>query len=264
MGSEMCIRDRWNFVAPPFELISPYVRYNFPDAIGNVYYYNTEEGLYEMQGRLEVGRGYWLLYPSSSSVTINGENIEEITLNLSEGWNAIGGLNEPVSLEALEVTPEGSLVEETLYWWDPSEGTYQEAAVILPGQGYWIYAIRDCQVTIAAEGSGKVEQSNLQPKQNELLRVTSENCQFLKLNLGNSSNIPALPLPPETASCFSYLVLYNSKPVWEFIIEGSGNYKVESLSELYQSYQIFLDGKRVESLNGLETVSYTHLTLPTN
>ena len=82
------------------------------------------------------GEGYWLRFESEGAVTIMGNPISELSINLSEGWNLISGISEEVSMNAIS-DPEGIIVPGTLYGFN---GGYVEMDMIVPGKGYWIRA----------------------------------------------------------------------------------------------------------------------------
>ena len=113
-----------------------------PDVIpGTLYDFS---GTYTSESDPTPGEGYWLNFSDSGTVNIIGSLISSIEINLSQGWNLISGISEPVNIEDI-VDPEGIIVPESIYGYS---GTYTPEVVIEPWKGYWINVNADGTITL--------------------------------------------------------------------------------------------------------------------
>jgi len=118
----------------------------FPGAIA-VYTWNATAKSYEMPTNIEIGKGYWVAVAEDTNITVSGEPMYDITMNLTAGWNMIGSVMCDVSIENLEDEPEGSVLS-TVYWYDPVTRSYNAVEIIEPAKGYWVAATQNCTLTI--------------------------------------------------------------------------------------------------------------------
>ena len=95
---------------------------------------------YVSASSFEAGRGYWLLVLADVNVTIFGDSIDQVTLNLSPGWSMVGGPN--CIVQAAEVFPGFY----QLVTWN-GQG-YVSVEVIEPGKGYWTLILENTNITI--------------------------------------------------------------------------------------------------------------------
>lgn len=103
----------------------------FPGAEAGTLY--SFDGAYEPETVLAAGGGYWLYYASMADVTISGDSIAALEVELMPGWNLIGGLSVGGVIE----DPAGVVMPGTLYGFD---GAYELTEVLEPGRGYWVSA----------------------------------------------------------------------------------------------------------------------------
>jgi hypothetical protein len=134
----------------------------FPEMI--VYGYNCESMQYELASTIERGRGYWVGNTCEDiGIWICGVPLVSWTRPLCQGWEMIGSVVSPVSFENPQDEPDGSIIPETLYWYDPSFFNYVLQDSILPGRGYWVATIQPCLLTVevgqllAEEGESSTE-----------------------------------------------------------------------------------------------------------
>ncbi|MFN4111527.1 MAG: hypothetical protein ACK4G1_04585, partial [Ignavibacteria bacterium] len=74
----------------------------FPDAITPAYGYSED---YYVADTLIIGKGYWLKFPQSDSVSIVGRKSSTDSLFLSAGWNLIGPFDYPVNTDQISTIP---------------------------------------------------------------------------------------------------------------------------------------------------------------
>jgi hypothetical protein len=141
--STLEFQSDWNLVGLPIEVQDSYYLSIFPDAIeGTLYSFN---GGYISESYLTSGEGYWLRFANDGSTTIDGIPINELTVNLNEGWNLITGGS--TSLNILDIQdPDGIIISGTVYGF--ISGGYVNAEIIEPGKGYWVRANSSGSITL--------------------------------------------------------------------------------------------------------------------
>jgi hypothetical protein len=136
--------EGWNIVGLPLYVEDASYGTLFPDAVGGTLY--GYEGSYYGSDVLEVGNGYWLVFTTDGSAEISGEEITNLTISLSEGWNLITGISSPVAVESI-IDPDDIIVSGTIYGYG---GSYYNADAIEPGKGYWINSSADGEITLSS------------------------------------------------------------------------------------------------------------------
>ena len=137
----------WNMVGLPLEVDNANYMTIFPTATENTLY--SYSGNYVLETELSTGTGYWLLFDDTGTATITGQVIDELTINLTEGWNMISGISSAVSINNID-DPNEVIIPNTLYGFD---NYYHLVTEIEPGRGYWIRAIADGEITISSNSS---------------------------------------------------------------------------------------------------------------
>ena len=139
----------WNLVGLPLGVEDATYNILFPEAIeGTLYRFDNEyiSALY-----LTPGEGYWLRFIEEGSTVINGFSINELIMNLTEGWNLFSGVSEDVSIFTV-VDPDSIIVPGTLYGFN--EG-YVETDMLVPGNGYWVRAFEEGEITLTSGALAK-------------------------------------------------------------------------------------------------------------
>ena len=90
----------------------------------------------------EAGRGYWLLVLEDVNVTVMGDAVEEVTLDLPPGWSMVGGPDS--SIQAADVFTE---FHQMVTW---SGVGYEGGTSFEPGRGYWVLVLEETQVNLRA------------------------------------------------------------------------------------------------------------------
>jgi len=81
---------------------------------------------------------------SDELVNFIGGPIQELILQLSEGWNLISGISVSVPVENIIDSGE-IIIEGTIYQFD---GGYSPAVVIEPGKAYWVRSLGEGEVIV--------------------------------------------------------------------------------------------------------------------
>jgi len=134
------LRAGWNIVSIPLTVTDNRKTTLFPTAASRAFQYDNGTG-YLPADSLKPGRGYWLKYSVGTQVLITGDALTNLTLNLKSGWNLIGGINADIPFGSVVQTPAVSVAPPFGY-----TDSYFIATTIQRGKGYWMRAVRDCQV----------------------------------------------------------------------------------------------------------------------
>ena len=164
----------WNIVGLPVEVDDNSYETLFPNAqSGSLYNF---DGIYQEQEILETGVGYLLRMNMEDNVSFTGFPINELTINLSEGWNLFSGLSSSISSDFVygnDIVQSG-----TIYGLDV---VYYNAETIEPGMGYWVRAIEDGEITINSDPSAK--QGMFVNRMDDANSISFTMFQFLRLSL---------------------------------------------------------------------------------
>ena len=137
----------WNMLSLPVDVTNNYYLTLFPNAVeGTLYGYS---GSYVSVDTIKNCKGYWLKFPGTETVEVNGSDRTECVVDLAAGWNMIGGPDCTVSLNDV-IDPGGILIPGTLYGYS---GSYVPASSFAPTKGYWIKTNSAGTVTISCGGS---------------------------------------------------------------------------------------------------------------
>ncbi len=118
---------------------------------------------YELQSRLEPGKGYWIKTRSfdREAVQAAGAGLDSIGVELDQGWNLIGSVSGEVPAGSIQ-DPDGILTETPLFVYE--DGEYRESSTVQPGMGHWVYANDSGTISITVsntppEASGLIAES---------------------------------------------------------------------------------------------------------
>ena len=150
----------WSMVSLGLDFYNKSAPVVFPEVI-SVYEFNGSQyvGIYpEEPGILEFGKGYWVNLSDTVTVNLDGEKIENQTLDLSEKWSMIGSVSNPVNVSDIVQNPADNII--SIYSYDGSQYTaiYPSGSGILEqGKGYWINMASSGTVNMSSfSGTGKV------------------------------------------------------------------------------------------------------------
>ena len=125
------VNNGWNMVSLP---VTPEILLKdsvFKGSSSPAFSYN---GGYQMESVLQVGTGYWLKFPSATSIQILGEDRSGDSVDVVGGWNMVGTPTYPVQVVSVKSIPPGIV---TSYFYGYRKG-YFPADSLLPMQGYWV------------------------------------------------------------------------------------------------------------------------------
>jgi hypothetical protein len=134
----------WNMIGLPLNVDDTYCLSIFPNAVeGTLFGFDN----YYIQSEfLETGNGYWLRFQSDGTSTISGQSLDELSIELTSGWNMISGISQTVSVSSID-DPDQLIINGTVYGFNNG---YEPAETIEPGQGYWIRSSGNGEITLVS------------------------------------------------------------------------------------------------------------------
>lgn len=125
--------ERWNLVSIPVKTAENRKTILFPNSSSNAFGYIPGIG-YEIFNELTRLKGYWIKYPALTQEKFIGCEFTSDSTNLIQGWNLLGSLSLPISLNSMSTFPE-DIIEGFVYEYS---GRYSMADTIYPGKAYWV------------------------------------------------------------------------------------------------------------------------------
>ena len=139
----------WNIVGLPRTVEDDHYFTLFPNSIeGTCLRY--ENGYYVSESNLTSGEGYWLRFSESGENVIIGEEITELTFDLTEGWQLISGISETVPISYI-LDPDRIIIRGTIM-----DYNNQVVGELVPGKGYWVRASQPGTITITNRPSSPI------------------------------------------------------------------------------------------------------------
>ena len=156
------INKGWNLLSMPVNPASSYWKDVFKFAL-NIPIRFAQNSYQTNETNLQVGVGYFVKYSDEVDTRIAGARVnriddENFAVRLYDGWNTIGSLSEPTSVESVSLIPYGTgafpTQEGDIYRYVTDRG-YQAVSEIEPGLGYWIKVVGQAYLQMVADGRPK-------------------------------------------------------------------------------------------------------------
>ncbi len=141
----------WNMISLPLNLLDRFKPAVFPTALSSAFRYVSSQG-YLNDDTLDVGTGYWVKFSNAQDVSFSGAQIDSITLQLTSGWNLVGGISVPVPVSMIIQQPSNLITN--VYQYTPTG--YSADTVLKSGKAYWIKVIQNCTITLTSGQGGNV------------------------------------------------------------------------------------------------------------
>jgi hypothetical protein len=139
----------WNMVSVPRVPSSFSVDALFPGRTGSAFGFDNASQAYTVPSVLANGQGYWVKYPSPTSVTISGAPLGSIQVTAtSAGWVMLGSVTDPAPINSLATTPPGSITGQIFGWNRSTQAYIVATGDIVPAEGYWVKVTQPCLITI--------------------------------------------------------------------------------------------------------------------
>ncbi len=141
------VASGWNMIGLPNDPYNRYYLSLYPTATpGTLYEFDNG---YHSKDTCDLGEGYWLKFPSATTVPVTGIYVPSITMTLRSGWNMIAGPACNVAFVDI-IDPGGILVAGTLYRFNAG---YIQCDTLSQGIGYWLRTRAAGTITLQC-GSG--------------------------------------------------------------------------------------------------------------
>jgi hypothetical protein len=122
----------WNLVGLPVVIDNTNYQIVFPESVEGTLY--SFYGGYVQENELLHGSGYWLRFENSGNVTIIGNGLDQLIIELNQGWNLISGISSEIALVNVD-DPDNLIIPGTIYSF---ENGYVQTDSFQPGHAYWV------------------------------------------------------------------------------------------------------------------------------
>jgi len=145
---DLLMNAGWNLIGLPLRLRDANYLSIFPNSLQNSLF-SWNGSSYTMEESMEPGNGYWISFPEPDTVSINGSEMDSLTIRLTAGWNLISGISYAIALDNVQ-DPENIIIPGTLYGYNDA---YYLADSIKMGNGYWLLAEKEGQIILSCDSS---------------------------------------------------------------------------------------------------------------
>ncbi len=129
------VNPGWNLLSLPVLIPDATADSLYPNAVSTVSLY---ENGYSTSDTIPNGRGYWVKFPLTHNILLEGLGRTSDTLEVVSGWNLVGSLSSPVTIASVVQEP-GGIVSSNFYRYRNS--AYQGLgpdSTLDPHTGYWV------------------------------------------------------------------------------------------------------------------------------
>lgn len=124
----------WNMISISL-FVSDYRRsILYPSASSQAFSYQAG---YTSRETLQLGMGYWLKFPSDTSIVMAGSVDSTDTIMVTANWNMIGAISSSVPISSIISVPPLIVTSGTFYGYSSNTGYYSEDT-LQPGKAYWV------------------------------------------------------------------------------------------------------------------------------
>lgn len=193
------LADGWNFISIPVQTNLPFE--DLLPACSSGFFYTPGEG-YTTIGSDEtipVGTGV-VVQCEADTTSVTGPPAAP-TIEVEEGWNLIGSVEDTVAVDAVTTSPTGILASD-FFRLPPGQG-YQPATELRPGEGYWVKTTEAGTLDVSGGSAPLAEASNDALDGTSRLSLVDASGQtstlWLKTELGEEQRrrFERPPVPPE-------------------------------------------------------------------
>jgi len=191
--SSFPVSGGWNLISVPIQTFQ--VRKNELFPTSNSYAYGFSNN-YVIKDTLLPGYGYWLKFPSTQNIELQGMQLFSVNVPLNTGWNLIGSLNQSFPVSALSTDPP-NLIASYIYGYGPA---YYIANTIEKGKGYWVKASSNGSITLNstfAKENINVNDLSLALNNATEIEVKDAEQKVAKLYLTSANDLEKFELPPQ-------------------------------------------------------------------
>lgn len=126
------LQQGWNLQSLPVKVSDPLKSLLFPTATSPAYVYEAMQ--YQKVDTIQTGVGFWIKFDTTFETYLIGDSLYQDTIDVSEGWNLIGTISEPVPADSVIQIP----IENVTSFFFGYDGSYLPEDTLIPGKGYWV------------------------------------------------------------------------------------------------------------------------------
>ena len=130
----------WNLLSLPTAITVPGWAEMIDQIIFGPLEYDAASRRYVLEDPPRRGFGFWVFATDEFSAEIGGIPLDTVAIPVYRGWNLIGSVSDTATYTT---DPPGIVLSGSLFGWDCETESYQPAAEIVPGKGYWIFCTSD-------------------------------------------------------------------------------------------------------------------------
>lgn len=180
LPSSYPMADGWNMVSVPQTVTDYRKNILYPTASSAAFIY---VGAYRARDTMKNGVGYWLKFDGDQHVAISGVRRTTDTIMVSDKWNMVGSIGNPLPTSAITSDPTG-IITSPYFGYDDG---YFPADTILPGEAYWV----------KTSGGGKLIFSSSLAMSAGTLSATDELEEMNVISVEEVSAIPSVKHRPK-------------------------------------------------------------------
>lgn len=245
-------RSNWNLVSIPMKSTENRKNILLPSA-GTAFKYSSSSG-YAVENFLSFLVGFWIKYPSEVYQKFVGVPSEEDSINVYSGWNLVGNISYPVSINAITSDPQ-SIISANIFGFSDK---YFQPDSLKPGKAYWIKVSENgklflkrgagySKVNRFTESVDKFNSINFKDASGKSQTLYFSDDQAVAANL-NLFELP--PVPPQP----SFDVRFSTQRIFELFNQSqTDRRKVELQSLVYPitiEWRIIQDNSRYQLTRG--------------
>ncbi|MFA4937343.1 MAG: alpha/beta hydrolase [Patescibacteria group bacterium] len=133
----------WNLISLPVQPLDSNRAILYPSSVSNAFSYR---GSYLPDDTLAMGKGFWLKFVSSDTISFWGLTKHVDTIAVAKGWNIIGSLSHDIATSTITSVP-ADIINSEFFSFNES---YFKADTIRSGQSYWIKVNSDGELILDA------------------------------------------------------------------------------------------------------------------
>lgn len=137
------VEEGWNLLSTPLLLQNYEKSAVYPTSVSSAFIYQNG---YQQVDSVTPLIGYWLKFSQHHVVSFDGNPLTSDTIIVQKRWNIIGALSDSIDVNFIQTEPP-HLLASPFFSFSRNRG-YEQAAILVPGKGYWIKANMDGKIIV--------------------------------------------------------------------------------------------------------------------
>lgn len=140
------VQGRWNMISLPLQFVETLKDSLFPTSISDAFMFTPNVG-YSAVDTLRNGIGYWLKFPSDTTLSLTGRRFTSDTIDVVAGWNLVGTISDSIPTTTIVTNPPNIILSPFFGY----NNGYLSADTLQPMQGYWLKVSENGQIFLRAD-----------------------------------------------------------------------------------------------------------------